>query len=154
MRIQTYIVESTPRKNFFQMSKVIRLFLGMGWKIIQVSLYNMSFVVKSVVHSPLKSCSSILQSKWEFSIRKCAPRTDECCLTLVLWVDISLIVARKSIHEEKYFTSSTIDNILVDKGSRIFVFWTSNIDILIIDAHSDGSLFFHNMNNFGNPLNY
>ena len=64
------------------------------------------------------------------------------------WFDI----VGKSIHERKHFTSSTIVNNLVDKGSRIVVFWTSKIYIPIIDANSDGSLFFHNRNDVGNPL--
>ena len=66
--------------------------------------------------------------------------------------DIDLIVAGKSIHERKDFTSSIIVNNLVNKWSRIVVFWTSMIDILIIDTHSNDSLLFHDMNDIGNPF--
>ena len=86
------------------------------------------------------------------TVSECAPGTDECCLMLIIWADIDLIVAIKSINERKYFASSTIINNMVDKGSRIVAFWTRNIDILIIDTQSDGPLFFHNRKDVGNPL--
>ena len=141
MRIQTYIVESTPSKNFFQMSKVIRSFLGMGRKVIQVSLYNMSNVMKSVVHSPLKSCSSIIQTEWEFTICKCAPRIDEGSFMLVVFFNCNLVIAWESIHEGKRFAPGTIVENLIYERCRIIVIGTRGIQISIINTNLNGALF-------------
>ena len=116
------------------------------------SLYNMLNVMKSVVHSPLKSCSSILQTAWEFTIRKCAPRTDKDSFMLVFLFNHNLVIARESIHERKRFTSSTIVENLIYEQRRIIVFGTSGIQITIVNTKSNGALFFIDENRIGNPF--
>ena len=109
-------------------------------------------VIESIIHCSLKSFPDVFKTKWEFPISDCTLGIDEFFLIFVLWADVDLIVARKSIHEQKYFASNTIVDNMVNKGSKIVLFWIRNINIPIIDTHSDGSLFFHDKNNVGNPL--
>ena len=134
------------------MSQVVSSLLGMSREVIQVCLYNMSNVMKSIVHSPLKICSSILQAEWELFIRKDAPRTDESSFMLVVFFYGNLVVSRESIHEGKRFASGTIVKNLINERCRIVVFWTSGVQIVIIDANSNSALFFINGNRIGNPF--
>ena len=102
----------------------------------------MSNVMKSVVHSPLKICSNILQTEWEFPIRKSAPRTDESSFMLVAFFNCNLVIAQESIHEGKRFASGTIVKNLIYEWRRIIVFGTSGVQIAIVNTNLDGALFF------------
>lgn len=107
-------------------------------------------VVEGIIHFPLKSFTGVLQTKSEFPIWECAPGTNKGSFLLVFWVDIDLIIDGKAIHRWKDLTSSTFINYLVNKGSGIVVFWTSMINIPIINTYS--SLFLHDRNNIVNPI--
>jgi len=56
-------------------------------------------VMEGIIHFALKFGPYILQTKWEFPIGECSPWTNKSSFSLVLWADIDLIVAGKSIHE-------------------------------------------------------
>lgn len=110
-------------------------------------------VMEGIINCPLKCFPCIIQTKREFLVSECDPWINKSSFRLVLWVDIDLIIAEKTIHEREYFTYGTCINNLVDKWSRIIVFLTSLINIPIIDAHLYCPLFLHDRNNIGNQIN-
>jgi len=56
-------------------------------------------VMGGIIHVPLKIFPYVLQTKREFPIGECAPWTNKSSFRLVLWADIDLIIAEKSIHK-------------------------------------------------------
>jgi hypothetical protein len=71
---------------------------------------------------------------------------------LVCGYDIDLIISGETIHQREYFTSGTIVDDLVNEGGRKVVFRTSFINVPIINAHTDRTLFLVNQNKIGNPV--
>jgi hypothetical protein len=71
---------------------------------------------------------------------------------LVLRSDIDLIIAGKSIHEGKDFTTGTvIDDLVNERGWKI-VLWTSFVDIPIINTNAYTTTFLINRYGVGNPF--
>jgi hypothetical protein len=71
----------------------------MSREIVQVGFHKVLNIVEGVRHSPLKRGANIFKAKWELAISECTPWADESRLMLVGWVDLNLVVTRKSIHE-------------------------------------------------------
>lgn len=121
---------------------MLHLFLGMSRKVIQVSLNNVSDIMKCVVHSPLKCCTIILEFEWELTLCKCFPKIDEGSFVLVVRFDNDQIISQEAIHEGERFTIGAIDDYLVNEQSGIVVFWTRSVQILVFDTYRNGTLFF------------
>ena len=101
-------------------------------------------IMESIRHSTLKSCASVLETKREFPIGKSTPRKNKSGFMSVLRSDVNLIIAGETIHEREDFTSDAIIDNLIDERGRKVVFWTSFIDIPIINAYRNGDLFLVN----------
>jgi len=123
-----------------------------SWQVIQQGLYNMFDVVKWIIHGPLKIISSVLQSKWKFTIWKCVGWIDKRCFRLIGRECVYLIVTRESIHEWNYFVSCTTIKNFVDVRGGIILFGTSFINIPIIDTYYDSSLFLRHWNYVRYPI--
>jgi hypothetical protein len=100
----------------------------------------------------LKSCASILETERKFSIGKSTPRTNKSGFMLILGNNIDLIISRETIHEREYFTSGAVIDNLIDERGRKVVFWTSFVDIPIINAYTNGALFLVNRDKIGNLI--
>jgi hypothetical protein len=90
----------------------------------------------------LESGSNILKAKRHLSIGECTPRTNERRFVLVLGFDLDLIIAQKTIHERKGFTTGTFINDLVDEWGWIIIFWTCLVQITEIGTYTNRALFF------------
>jgi hypothetical protein len=51
--------------------------------IIKIRLYNMIYIVKGIRHSSLKSCTIILETEKEFTVREGTPRTNKGGFVLI-----------------------------------------------------------------------
>ena len=71
---------------------------------------------------------------------------------LVNWFNRNLIIAIESIHEGNILTCRAFVNNLVNEGCRIVVFWTSRIQISIVNTHSSISLFLFDKYDIKNPF--
>ena len=106
----------------------------------------MNYVVETICHDVLEGGSSVLQAKGHDSIRKCAPRGCECRLITVLFSDLDLVIARKSILEGKGLMFSACIDDLIDEGYWEVVFGTCPIEIVEVCANMDGTMFFIHRN--------
>ena len=83
----------------------------------------------------------------KLAIGEGAPWEDKCSFVLVFQSDFDLIITKEVIHKQEDFTTGTIVDNMVDKGSMIIIFWTRFVQILIIDTYTDSTLFFGNRHN-------
>jgi len=61
---------------------------------------------------------------------------------VVGWFDNDLVISQESIHEGKrLITGTSIDN-LVNEQRRIVVSWIGFVQIAVVDAYADSTLFF------------
>ena len=71
---------------------------------------------------------------------------------LILGNNVDLIIAGETIHEREDFTSGAVIDNLIDERGRKVVFWTSFIDIPIINTYMNRTLFLVNWDKIGNPV--
>jgi len=135
------------------MHRVINLIFGMSRKIVQIGLHSMFNIMKIVIHWPLRFGPNILQTKWEFLVWKCSPRSDKWSLRLIHWENVDLIISGENIHEWIDFTTNTVINNLVNEWGQIIFLQTSAINISIIDAYTDCAMFLHDRDNMKYPIN-
>ena len=94
-------------------------------------------------HGAVEGGSIIFQAKGHDLIRECAPWGCECHLIMVFFLDLDLVISRKSVHEGKGLMSSACIDYLIDEGCREVVFGTCPIEIMELCAHANGTLFFY-----------
>ena len=111
----------------------------------------MDEVVEIVCHGTLEGGSSILQTKGHYSIGKCAPRGCECSLIMILFLDLNMVISRKSVHEGKYLMSGACIDDLIDEECWEVSFGTRPIQIIELYTNMDGTLFFIHRNRIRNP---
>ena len=66
--------------------------------------------------------------------------------------DFNLVISRKSIHERKNYAPCAVIDDLVDEGHRVVVLRTRFVEVSIVNANTDGPLFFNNRNKVGDPF--
>jgi len=71
----------------------------MSWKVIQVRLYDVTDIVKSIGHRSLESGTGILETERELLISEGTPRTNKSRLMLVGGSYVDLVIAREAVHE-------------------------------------------------------
>ena len=98
--------------------------------------------METMCHGMLEGGSSIIQSKGHYSIGEFSPQGCECSLVMIFFLDLDLIISRKSVHEGKYLMSSACIDNLIDEGCWEVVFGTCPIEIMEVRANMDGTLFF------------
>ena len=81
-------------------------------------------IMEGKVHSPLKGCPNIFQSKGHFIVCEGTLRTNEISFMLVFRFYLNLIVSRETIHKREHFTSRTSIYNLVYKWHGIVVLRT------------------------------
>ena len=74
--------------------------------------------------------SSVLYTKWHYSICECAPWGCECSLVTIFFLDMNLVISGKAIHEGKDLMSDARINNLIDEGCWEVVFGTCPIYII------------------------
>ena len=97
--------------------------------------------MKRICHGPLECGSNVLQTKGNYSTFKCAPRGCKSSLVTILFLDLNLVISRKSIHEGKDFMSGTCIDNLIDEQCGEIVFGTCPIEVAKVCANADGTLF-------------
>lgn len=70
--------------------------------------------MEGVGHGPLEGSPNNFEVERHFFVCKHMPGENICCLMLVLKTNYYLIISRESIHEGKYFISSTLINDMID----------------------------------------
>src|SRR5271168_3567328 len=119
----------------------------MSREVIQVRLYDVSYIMKSIRHRTLKSSTGIFEAEGELFISKGAPGTDEGRLMLICRSNVDLVVTRKTVHERINLATRTLVDELVDKWSGVVVLWTCSVDITVVNADTNGALFFIDRDN-------
>ena len=109
-------------------------------KVIQITLNNLSNIMKDIAHGPLKICSRIIKTKRKFVVRKCATRKNKCSLMLIGWFNNDLILTKKTIHKGKILASDVVVNNMVSEKCWIIIFWTCSVQVLVVDIDADGTL--------------
>ena len=71
----------------------------MSWEVIQVRLYDVSDIMKSIRHRTLEGGTGIFETERELLIGEGAPRTNESCLMLVCRSYVDLVIAREAVHK-------------------------------------------------------
>jgi hypothetical protein len=66
-------------------------------------------------------------------------------------VDLSLVIARESIHKGESLVAGAVVNNLIDERRWKVVFWTCVIEITKFCANMDSALFFVDGYRVGNP---
>ena len=85
-------------------------------------------------------------------LKKIVPRTNKSSLMLILGNNVDLIILGETIHERENFTSGAVIDNLIDERGRKVVFWTSFVDIPIINTYMNGALFLVTWDKIGNPV--
>ena len=62
------------------------------------------------------------------------------------WVDLNLIISRKTVNEREYLTSHTLIQNLINKRCGKIILRTGAIQVTEISAYTDHSLFLINQN--------
>lgn len=83
----------------------------------------------------------------EIFVSKSTPQTDKGSFVLIGRRNIDLVVTRKAIHKREYLTPNIVIDQLVNKGSRIIVFWICAIDVTIINTNPNSALPFRHRDN-------
>ena len=83
-------------------------------------------------------------------MRMC-PRGCENSLVTIFFLDLDLVISRKSVHEGKDLMSSACIDHMIDEGCWEVIFGTHPIHIMEVCAHADGTLFFIHENRIRNP---
>jgi hypothetical protein len=130
---------------------MLSYFLGSSSEAIQVSNNNAREVMENVSHGPLESHTSIFESKRHDVIRKSTPWGSECSLILVCGMDLYLIIAREPIHGGQGRMANIVIDDLVNERCWEVVFGTSVIEIMKVNADTNGALFFVNRDKVGGP---
>ena len=81
------------------------------------------------------------QDKGHDLIRKCAPWGCECHLIMVFFLDLDLVISRKTVHEGKVLMSSARIDDLVDERCGEVIFGTCPIEVMKVYANTNGTLF-------------
>ena len=76
--------------------------------------YDVNEVAEAMCQGALEDGSNIFQAKGHDSLHKCAPRGCECCLIMVFFSDLDLVISKKTVHEGKCFMSGTCIDDLID----------------------------------------
>ena len=84
MRIEPDIVAPATKKDLAEMLRMVLSLTRISWKVVQIRLNDMAYVMESVRHRTLESGSSVLQAERELFISESTPRIDECSLMLIL----------------------------------------------------------------------
>jgi hypothetical protein len=75
-------------------------------------------------------------------ICKGTPWGSECGFILISWVDLNLVIARKSIHKrESFVVGAVIDNLIDERHWKV-VFGTYVIEIVKVSSNADSALIF------------
>ena len=92
-------------------------------------------------HGELEGGSIIFQAKGHDSICECAPRCCERSLVTIFFLDLDLVISKKSVHERKGLMSGACIDNLIDEGCWEVVFGTHPIEITKVYANVNGTLF-------------
>ena len=84
---------------------------------------------------------AFFQAKGHDSISECAPWGCECCLITVFFLNLDLVISRKTVHEGKGLMSGARINDLIDEGCGEVVFGTCPIEVAKVYASTNGTLF-------------
>jgi hypothetical protein len=109
-------------------------------------------VLKIKLHGPLKSSSSILQAKRNFSIRKCTQKTNKNHFMLVLRLDLNFIILGKTIHEIKYLATRIFIDDLVNKRGWKIDFQASFVQVTEFHTYADHALLLVDRNRIQYPF--
>jgi hypothetical protein len=71
---------------------------------------------------------------------------------LILGNYVDLIISGETIHEREDFTSDAVIDNLIDEGGRKVVLWKIFVDIPIVNAYMNRTLFLVNRDKIGNPV--
>ena len=101
----------------------------------------MDEVDETVCHGMLEGGSCILQTKANYLIHECAPWGCECSLVMIFFLDLDLVISKKSVQERKDLMSGACIENMIDEGCLEVVFGTCAIHIMEVCANMDGTLF-------------
>ena len=124
----------------------------MSWEVIQVRLYDVANIMKSIRHRTLESGTGIFKIERYLLISEGAPRTNESCLMLVCGGYVDLVVTRESIHKRINLTSYAVIDKLINKRSRKVIFWTGTINIAVVNTDPDSALLFIHRDYIRHPI--
>ena len=111
----------------------------------------MNEVTEAVCHGALEGGSSVSHAKGHDLICECAPWGCECHFIMVLFLDLDLVISRKTIHEVKGLMSGAcIDDLIDDRYGEV-VFGTCPIEVTEVCANMNGTLFLIHGNRIRNP---
>ena len=99
-------------------------------------------VSEDMIHECLKSRRGIAETKEHYGGFKEAERSDECCFPLVFLPNANVVIAPSNIKFGEQCGVLHIIDQLRDEGKRIPIANSVGIEISIILARSQGSVFF------------
>ena len=94
-------------------------------------------------HGTIEGGSKVLQTKGNYSIRECSLWGNECSLVMIFFLDLNLVISRKSSHEGKDLMPGACIDDLINEGCLEVVFGTHPIHIVKVYANVDGTMFFY-----------
>ena len=107
--------------------------------------------METISHGALEGVSSVFEPKGHESVGECAPWGCEFRLVTVFFLDLDLVISRKTVHERKGFMfNACIDDLVDEQGGEV-VFGTCPIKIMEVYAKVNGTLFFIHGNMIRNP---
>jgi hypothetical protein len=130
-------------------------FIGFGeyYNVIKIDDYKfIPFSNENDVHGSFEGFSCIHQSKGNFGIHECAPRSFEGCLFSVFRKDKYLIVSEKTINHGNLGCTCYPLQYVFHLWQRVIVLLRDSVQILEIDTQSDFSIFIPHWNQVGYPL--
>ena len=128
-------------------------------EVVETNQHDVNEITEAMCHGMLEGGSSIFEAKGHEWIRKCAPWGCECRLITVFFLDLDLVIFKKTIHEGKGLMSGTCIDDLIDEGCGEVVFGTCPIEVMEVYANVNSTLFFirgnriRNASGVGNGVN-
>ena len=112
-------------------------------EVVKTNQHDVNEIMEVVCHGTMEGGSRIFEAKGHDSVCECAPWGCECCLIMVLFLDLELVISIKTVHEGKGLMSDACIDDLIDEGCGEVVFGTCPIEVMEVYANVNGSLFFY-----------
>jgi hypothetical protein len=92
MRVQLDAVMAAYLKNYSKVGIMIHSLTRVSSEIVKIGFEYILEIMKCEGHSSLEGFSSGFKAERNFPVRESTPRTNKCCLMLVLGLNLNLVI--------------------------------------------------------------
>ena len=113
---------ATSHEDLSQVIYVLCVVLRSRDEVLKTNQHDVHKIAEAMRHGTLEGGSSIFEAKGHDSIGECAPWGCECHFVMVFFLNLDLVLSRKTVHEGKGFMSGACIDDLIDERCWEVVF--------------------------------